>query len=48
MAIAVLGTGTNGGFGYRVIYPVTMTGAIGFTLLVLVGEPGLKLGFNRY
>ena len=40
--------GTKGSFSYRVIYPVTKADTFGTTLLAPVGEPGLKLVFNRY
>ena len=41
-------TGTKGSFRYRVIYPVTKGDTFGTTLRAPVGEPGLKLVFNRY
>ena len=41
-------TGAKGCFRYRVIYPVTKTDTFGTTLRAPVGEPGLKLVFNRY
>ena len=41
-------TGAKVCFRYRVIYPVTKADIIGTTLWASVGEPGLKLVFNRY